>query len=204
MSTDSPFPLVEAERCHRAHAIVEQVFANLEDSALGHLPSGKFTANAAWLTPPALAHNLTRALGTLVFVFHAKARTGTIRRQPIAVPARLAVSARTLTFPIEDVVGETPARSEQAPHCLPARGSGRAPQDPPGHARTVSWPSSQHWKPTTARLQHCRGTRPVAALPYPGQRRWRAEAAPLLPSLPRGATPCPRGRLQHTVWPARK
>ena len=35
---------------HREHAQVEQVFADLEDSALAHLPSGKFTANAAWLT----------------------------------------------------------------------------------------------------------------------------------------------------------
>ncbi|MER6104928.1 IS1380 family transposase [Streptomyces sp. NPDC001832] len=96
--TDSSYTLVEAERCHRAHAIVEQVFADLEDSALGHLPSGKFTANAAWLTLAVLAHNLTRALGTLASAFHAKARTDTIRRQLLAVPARLAARARTLTF----------------------------------------------------------------------------------------------------------
>ncbi|MFF4764435.1 IS1380 family transposase [Streptomyces sp. NPDC001292] len=96
--TDSPFPLVEAERCHRAHAIIEQVFADLEDSALAHLPSGKFTANAAWLTLATLAHNLTRALGTLASAFHAKARPGTIRRQLVAVPTRLATQARTLTF----------------------------------------------------------------------------------------------------------
>ncbi|MDH6124801.1 transposase [Kitasatospora sp. GP82] len=96
--TDSHLPLVEAEADHRRHAIIEQVFADLEDSALGHLPSGKFTANAAWLTLAALAHNLTRAVGTLASVFHAKARTGTIRRQLIAIPARLADRARTLTF----------------------------------------------------------------------------------------------------------
>jgi hypothetical protein len=70
----------------------------LEDSALGHLPSGKFTANAAWLALAALAHNLTRVLGTLASAFHARARTGTIRRQLVAVPARLAAGARTLTF----------------------------------------------------------------------------------------------------------
>ncbi|MFJ2818918.1 hypothetical protein ACIQOU_35345 [Streptomyces sp. NPDC091279] len=33
-----------------------------------------FTANAAWLTLAALAHNLTRALGTLASAFHARAR----------------------------------------------------------------------------------------------------------------------------------
>ncbi|MGW9033160.1 IS1380 family transposase [Streptomyces sp. NPDC055722] len=95
---DTPFPLVEAEKLHRAHAVVEQVFADLEDSALAHLPSGRFTANAAWLTLAVLAHNLTRALGCLASAFHAKARTGTIRRQLVAVPARLATAARTLTF----------------------------------------------------------------------------------------------------------
>ncbi|MFE8957381.1 IS1380 family transposase [Streptomyces althioticus] len=96
--TDTTLALVEAEADHRRHAIVEQVFADLEDSALGHLPSGKFTANAAWLTLAALAHNLTRAAGTLASTFHARARTGTIRRQLITVPARLAAGARTLTW----------------------------------------------------------------------------------------------------------
>lgn len=96
--TDSRLSLVEAEADHRRHAIVEQVFADLEDSALGHLPSGKFTANAAWLILAALAHNLTRALGTLASTFHARARTGTIRRQLLHVPARLAKGARTLTW----------------------------------------------------------------------------------------------------------
>ncbi|MFF3159684.1 IS1380 family transposase [Streptomyces sp. NPDC057910] len=95
---DTPSPLVEAEKIHRAHAIVEQVFADLEDSALAHLPSGRFTANAARLTLAAIAHNLTRALGSLASAVHAKARTGTILRQLVAVPARLATRARTLTF----------------------------------------------------------------------------------------------------------
>ncbi|MFC7220792.1 transposase [Streptomyces polyrhachis] len=62
------------------------------------MPSGKFTANAAWLTLAALAHNLTRTLGTLVSAFHARARTGTIRRQLLHVPARLANGACALTW----------------------------------------------------------------------------------------------------------
>ncbi|NML54399.1 hypothetical protein HHL19_07830 [Streptomyces sp. R302] len=74
----------------------------MEDSTLDHLPSGKFTANAAWLTLAVLAHNLTHALGALASTFHAKARTGTVRRHLIGVPAHLATSARTLTwhFPV--------------------------------------------------------------------------------------------------------
>lgn len=75
--TDSRFVLTDAEPMHREHAAVEQVFADLEDSALAHLPSGKFTANAAWLPLAAAAYNLTRAVGHLACVFHARARTGT-------------------------------------------------------------------------------------------------------------------------------
>ena len=40
---------VAAAKTHRGHAIIEQGYADLKGSALAHLPSGKFTANAAWL-----------------------------------------------------------------------------------------------------------------------------------------------------------
>ena len=65
---------------------------------MAHMPSGVFTANAAWLTLAAIAHNLTRAAGALASRFHAKARTGTIRRHLIIVPARIAHRARHLTL----------------------------------------------------------------------------------------------------------
>jgi hypothetical protein len=38
---------VTADKTHRHHAIIEQVHADLKNSALAHLPSGVFTANAA-------------------------------------------------------------------------------------------------------------------------------------------------------------
>ena len=38
---------VAADKTHRQHAIIEQVHADLKNSALAHLPSGRFTANAA-------------------------------------------------------------------------------------------------------------------------------------------------------------
>jgi hypothetical protein len=44
--TDSPLEMLAAEADHRGHAVIEQVIADLKDSALAHLPSGKFTANA--------------------------------------------------------------------------------------------------------------------------------------------------------------
>ena len=58
-----------------------------------HLPSGRFAANAAWLACAAIAHNLTRAAGTLAGGRHARTRTGTVRRQLIHTPARIAHSA---------------------------------------------------------------------------------------------------------------
>lgn len=61
--TDSTLELVAAEKQHREHAIIEQVNADLKDSALAHMLSGSFAANAAWLTLAAIAHNLTRAAG---------------------------------------------------------------------------------------------------------------------------------------------
>jgi hypothetical protein len=40
---------VAADKIHRGHAVVEQVHADLKDSALAHMPSALFTVNAAWL-----------------------------------------------------------------------------------------------------------------------------------------------------------
>jgi hypothetical protein len=96
--TDSTEPMLAAEATHRDHALIEQVIADLKDSALAHLPCGRFTANAAWLVCATIAHNLTRAAGALASSFHARARTATIRAQLIGVPARLAHSAHRLTL----------------------------------------------------------------------------------------------------------
>ena len=96
--TDSPLPMIDAEAAHRAHAIVEQVIADLKNGPLAHLPSGSFAANCAWLVCATMAFNLTRAAGALASAVHAKATTGTIRAQLITVPARLARSARKLVL----------------------------------------------------------------------------------------------------------
>ena len=89
---------VAADKTHRGHAIIEQVHADLKNSALAHLPSGKFMANSAWLALAVMAFNLTRAAGTLAGGRFARATTGTIRRTLISVPARVASSARRLTL----------------------------------------------------------------------------------------------------------
>ena len=92
--TDSLLEMLEAEASHRDHAIVEQVIADLKNGPLAHLPSGVFTANAAWLVCAAMAFNLTRAAGVIASNRHGRARTATIRAQLIQVPGRIANHAR--------------------------------------------------------------------------------------------------------------
>jgi hypothetical protein len=132
--TDSTTELVQAEKHHREHAIIEQVNADLKDSALAHLPSGSFTANAAWLTLAAIADNLTRAAGCLASVFHARARTGTLRRHLITVPARIVRRARRLILrrpPAGPIATPSTAYSPPpTPHHPPPDQHNTAPQGP--------------------------------------------------------------------------
>ncbi len=124
--TNSPLPMLEAEKAHRAHAIVEQVIADLKNGPLAHLPSGHFWANSAWLVCAAMAFNLTRAAGTLASTFHANATTGTIRAQLITVPGRLARSARRLTLHLP-TAGPGRQAWEQLAHRLGERPTARRP-----------------------------------------------------------------------------
>src|SRR3954468_10458125 len=98
--TDSPETMLDAEATHRAHAIVEQVIADLKNGPLAHLPSGVFTANAAWLALTTIAFNLLRGAGALAATRPghalAVATTATLRTRLILVPARIARSAPRL------------------------------------------------------------------------------------------------------------
>jgi len=96
--TTSELGTVTADKTHRGHAIIEQVNADLKDSALAHLPSGNFTANAAWLVLATIAFNLSRATGTLTGTELGKARSGTIRRKLDSIPAHLSTSARKIVL----------------------------------------------------------------------------------------------------------
>jgi len=92
--TDTSLSTVDADLTHRAHAVIEQVFADLIDGPLAHLPSGRFAANAAWLTCAAIAHNLLRAAASLTSRAHARARGATLRRRFIHVAAQIVRHAR--------------------------------------------------------------------------------------------------------------
>ena len=66
------------------------MFADLIDGPLAHMPSGRFSANSAWILCAAIAHNLLRAVGVLAGGTHAVARGATLRRRIVTIPARLA------------------------------------------------------------------------------------------------------------------
>lgn len=94
--TNTTDDTITADINHRAHAVIETVFADLIDGPLAHLPSGVFGANAAWLALTAISHNLMRTLAALTSSARLRAARGaTLRRTLVAVPARLARPART-------------------------------------------------------------------------------------------------------------
>src|SRR5665647_529980 len=97
--TTTDLDTVTADQVHRRHAVIENVHADLKNSALAHLPSGVLTANAAWLVCAVMAFNLTRAAATITGPALAKATTATIRRKLIQIPARIATSARRVHLP---------------------------------------------------------------------------------------------------------
>ncbi|AGN19809.1 hypothetical protein J433_14387 [Corynebacterium glutamicum MT] len=96
--TTSALDTVAADKTHRQHAVIEQVNADFKASALAHLPSGVFTANATWLVVAVMAFNLTRAAGIIAGTGLARATTSTIRRTIVTVPARIARRARRLVL----------------------------------------------------------------------------------------------------------
>lgn len=94
--TDRDGDMLQIEAEHRRHAIVEQSIAELKSAGLAHLPSSRFTANAAWLAMSVMAHNLGRAVGLLAGGPLHRATAATLRRAVFTVPGRLVHSARRL------------------------------------------------------------------------------------------------------------
>ena len=89
---------LDLEADHRRHAEIENTIRDLKYGVgLNHLPSGRFPANAAWLSVQVMAHNLARwtariGLGEQVVT------TKTLRRRFFSLAGRLTRSARRLTL----------------------------------------------------------------------------------------------------------
>jgi hypothetical protein len=85
------------EADHRRHAVVEDAIRELKYGVgLNHMPSGRFGANAAWLAFNVIAHNMARWTSRIGFA-ETLIATDTLRRHHLAMPGRLATSARRLT-----------------------------------------------------------------------------------------------------------
>ena len=124
MITDREGDTLELEAGHRRHAEIENAIRDLKYGVgLNHLPSGRFSANGAWLAVQVMAHNLARwtqriALGETV------ATTKTLRRRFFSLAGRLTRSARRLTlhlprrWPWENQFSRALARLQAIP--LPA------------------------------------------------------------------------------------
>ncbi len=92
--TDRPGDPIALEADHRQHALVENTIRQLKyDLGLNHLPSGRFAANAVWLTLNVLAHNLCRWLDRLG-LGDLRLTAKTLRRRLFSVPGRLVRSGR--------------------------------------------------------------------------------------------------------------
>ncbi len=111
--TDRSGDPVDLDTWHRAHATCENAIRDLKYGVgLNHLPSGRFAANAAWLTLNVIAHNLSRwtaRIGDLDVPNPADqdeddpadrshrqsfVATDTIRRRYLTIPGRMATRAR--------------------------------------------------------------------------------------------------------------
>ncbi len=90
--TDLTDDAVTVDAFHRHHAVVELAIRDLKEGAgLEHVPSGKFSANAAWLACAVLAHNLIRWSANLgdITPDDQLTITRTIRTRLIALPGRV-------------------------------------------------------------------------------------------------------------------
>ena len=90
--TDIDGDVVEVDKFHRQHAVVELAIRDLKQgSGLEHIPSGNFHANSAWLQCAVLAHNMIRWTAILgkTRVDNQLIVARTLRTQMIAIPGRI-------------------------------------------------------------------------------------------------------------------
>ena len=86
--------MVELEADHRRHAVVEDVIRDLKYGVgLNHLPSGRFSANGAWMILNVIAHNLGRWIGRIGLGPEAPPMTTkTLRTRFLSLPGRMTTS----------------------------------------------------------------------------------------------------------------
>ena len=96
MITDRQGDTLQLEADHRRHAEIENAIRDLKYGVgLNHLPSGRFSANGAWLAVQVMAHNLARWTGRIA-LGEQVATTKTLRRRLFSLAGRLTRKARRL------------------------------------------------------------------------------------------------------------
>jgi PII-like signaling protein len=88
--------LAVVEREHRQHAVIELAIRDHKDGALRHLPSGHYSANAAWCVIAALAANIARWIQLLGLGHTTPQAAATLRRRLLVVPGRIARHGRRI------------------------------------------------------------------------------------------------------------
>ena len=122
--TDLEGDPVDVDAFHRAHATVELAIKDLKEGAgMEHVPSGNFSANAAWLVCAALAHDLVRwsaRLGESTPKDHLTVAR-TVRTRFLSIPARLVSPGGrpTLRAPLEWPWAKTFERALELLRALP-------------------------------------------------------------------------------------
>jgi hypothetical protein len=100
--TDREGDTLTLEADHRRHAEIENVIRDLKYGVgLNHLPSGRFGANAAWLSLQVMAHNLALWVNRLGLA-GPPLRLKTLRCRYLSLPGRLTTKGRYffLSLPI--------------------------------------------------------------------------------------------------------
>lgn len=136
---------VVVDKTHRKHAIIEQVSADMKNSALVHLPSGHCGANSAWLAITVMSYNLTRTSGVLAAGKFGRSRTATIRAKLVNIPTRIGRQmsgednpqptfdadleamrrVQRVSFPSPPVTGSSPTNAPVAQPCTTQQQRGR-------------------------------------------------------------------------------
>jgi len=145
---DRPGTAVTLDADHRRHAVCEPAIRDLKACAgLAHLPSGVFTANAAWLLAATLAHNLLRWTATLgLGVRDQLVVAETLRRTLLALPRRLTRSARRWTLHLPTSWPWAPSFRWRWPGCAASHtrpDPGQSPVD--SSAAPPPWSTPGHW-----------------------------------------------------------
>jgi hypothetical protein len=99
--TDLDGDAADIDAFHRRHAVVELAIRDLKGGAgMGHVPSGRFAANGAWLCCAVLAHNLIRWTVTIGLPRPVDQLTvaRTVRTCLLGVPGRLVNRAGKLVL----------------------------------------------------------------------------------------------------------